>query len=263
MLIIVYWVASQRGGPEWPWVTGVTPHSIVDTFYQYLLAVKLTQGPLSPPILFIVTFTALKSSRQWLVWTQGGSLAISYSYLDILWLAANVGNYFKIRGNQSNDYTLITASLMIMIIMTLPDLRLLPPPLRATFCLFESLDLDWCEVRRAGTGATGQSLLPWPQPLLHWPPHYEARCRSLIHSPPDARTRAESVLFSLGLTNGRTKVRCADDGFGILQQNRWETATLQHCSMTDRGCWSPCLSLLRPCFPSFVCQHRVIGPDSR
>lgn len=33
MLIIVYRVASQRGGPEWPWVTRVTPHSIVDTFY--------------------------------------------------------------------------------------------------------------------------------------------------------------------------------------------------------------------------------------
>lgn len=95
------------------------------------------------------------------------------SYLDILWLAANVGNYFKIRGNQSNDYTLITASLMIMIIMTLPDPRLLPPPsFRATFCLFESLDLDWCEMRRAGTGATGQSSLVFAlttAPLLHWP----------------------------------------------------------------------------------------------
>lgn len=106
------------------------------------------------------------------MWTQGGSLAISSSYLDILWLAANVGNYFKIRGNQSNDYTLITASLMIMIIMTLPDPRLLPPPLRATFCLFESLDLDWWEMRRAWTGATGQSSLVFAlttAPLLHWP----------------------------------------------------------------------------------------------
>ena len=54
--------SAGRAG-EWPWVTRVTPHSIVDTFYWYLLAVKLTrQGPLSPPILFIVTFTALKST---------------------------------------------------------------------------------------------------------------------------------------------------------------------------------------------------------
>ena len=73
--------SAGRAG-EWPWVTRVTPHSIVDTFYWYLLAVKLTrQGPLSPPILFIVTFTALKSSLQWSVWTQGGSPPLQLSPL--------------------------------------------------------------------------------------------------------------------------------------------------------------------------------------
>ena len=51
--------SAGRAG-EWPWVTRVTPHSIVDTFYWYLLAVKLTrQGPLSPPILSLSSHSQL------------------------------------------------------------------------------------------------------------------------------------------------------------------------------------------------------------
>lgn len=137
----------------------------------------------------------------------------------ILWLAANAGNYFKIRGNQSNDYTLITVSLMIIIIMTLLTPGYCQPPLRAAFCLFERLDLDWCEMRRAGTGATGQSLAVLALTTAPLTPHMK---HVMIYSPPDACIRAGGVLFSLGLTNGSPKVWCAHDG--ILQQNRWETA---------------------------------------
>ena len=106
--------SAGRAG-EWPWVTRVTPHSIVDTFYWYLLAVKLTrQGPLSPPILSLSSHSQLwrpeELSSVISVNTGGLSSSPAISYLDVLWLAANAGNYFKIRGNQSNDYTLITAA---------------------------------------------------------------------------------------------------------------------------------------------------------
>ena len=170
-----------------------------EDFLVAFIGSKAHSGPALSSIHFIVTFTA-RSVK--LIGARQGALDISYP---ILWLAANTGNYIKIRDNQSNDYTLITAILMIIIIITLPSSELLAGITQgelSALCLFESWSW-WMGGEGEETGATGHII----SAADHWyRPHRGVMpVSSMIHSKMHAAVEAEpGCLFSPGLTNGRT-----------------------------------------------------------
>ena len=148
---------------------------------------------------------------------------------------------------------------MIIIIVTLPDPRLLPATTQGRF-LFACETWSWLMRDEAsgdrGHGSVITGVSPWP--LLHWP----QIMRGATPVTDTFTTRCICRVFC-----SRWAWQMAGPKFGVqMMDSEYCSKTgerLQHCRTAAWRMGAADLSLLRPCFPSFVCQNRLIGPDSR
>ena len=216
-----------------------------EDFLVAFIGSKAHSGPALSSIHFIVTFTA-RSVK--LIGARQGALDISYP---ILWLAANTGNYIKIRDNQSNDYTLITAILMIIIIITLPSSELLAGITQgelSALCLFESWSW-WMGGEGEETGATGHII----SAADHWYRTHiqrrESRDASQLNDTfQDACSRARVFVLSRLDKWQDPSLVCRWWNIAVKQLRTAATAAL--CS---DGCSPDILRpIIQPLFPSIV-----------